>query len=774
MTTLGRFVVAAAVLTMSMCATLWAQARPDRDPKVEIRKVNGIPRLFVDGEPIPMLAYRNRIHDDFDYMKQFADSGVRLFFMTHLVDWNKSTDEHFTEVRRRLDAILDFNPRTVVILGMYIGVPPQWAQENQDEVVWLEGRPLLGMVGGARETATYSLASRKFEAEAVAMVNRHLDFLATYPRRSRVIGLFFEGGSAQEWNNFGRGRRYEDLPDTSPAMLRAYREFVRDKYKTDEALAKAYGQPGLTFETLQFPDPTRGVNPDVGDFYDPEKSQALPDYWRTGSKEIADRMLAVGHAAKKRAPYLLAGCFHEPMMDEGKGSYEIERILDSPDLDFFAGPPAYEMRLIADHLPIHHIIDSVLARGKLFFVEEDLRPYGIGQRQFRRDHPEQVIQDTISTYRRDLLNDQAKGVCAWVWDFQSQWFGRQQPYFDAFKQLGQIGMLNITSEVKPVSEIALLVDENSKYYNRGNQRINRNLLHRQFLSELGSIGAPFDVWLHQDVARADFPLDRYKLVIALNCQRLNDADRKVMEKLKGGGRTVLWLHASGFIDDDRSPALSVKYMTELTGFDFARYDQRVATTIVVPNSNNDLTKLFPLGYTFGQFYRLVDNGRVFPPVTRVAPVFVVEDKNAVPAGWYALENIHPPAETTTGEVIPPDSYGDNYYVGFAYRKFPEWTSVYAGVIALPSEFIRDMAKFAGVHLYLDNDDLLYANDHMIVVNPRGSNGPRTVRLRAPSRVWSLLDGLKPVGDGPVTEFTVDGPLFRPQAFWLSDRKPTLP
>ena len=45
----------------------------DRNPNAGIRKVNGIPRLFVDGKPVGMLAYRNRIHDDFAYMSADDD-----------------------------------------------------------------------------------------------------------------------------------------------------------------------------------------------------------------------------------------------------------------------------------------------------------------------------------------------------------------------------------------------------------------------------------------------------------------------------------------------------------------------------------------------------------------------------------------------------------------------------------------------------------------------------------------------------------------------------
>lgn len=276
------------------------------------------------------------------------------------------------------------------------------------------------------------------------------------------------------------------------------------------------------------------------------------------------------------------------------------------------------------------------------------------------------------------------------------------------------------------------------------------------------------------MGRADFPLDRYKLILVLDCYRLNDAQRKVLDRLKANKRTILWLHGSGFINEDRSPALSVKNMTELTGINFGRYDQRVAATVIVPDTNNKLTGLLPPGYIFGQFYRMTANGRTFPPVTRIAPVFAVEDKESVTAGWYALEGLQPAAETSTGRTAPLGEDGNAYYVGLAYKQFPEWTSVYAGVVAAPSEFLRAMARFAGVHLYLTGDDIIYANSNMVVLQTRDRGGAKTILLPRLSRVYDLLNGLKPVATDPVSEFTIETQPLRTNAWWLSDQPPVLP
>ena len=67
-------------------------------PRVEIRSINRIPRLYVNGRPVPTLTYRNRIHHDFAYMKKFADSGHRIFFMTHPRHFDRPESEYWKAV----------------------------------------------------------------------------------------------------------------------------------------------------------------------------------------------------------------------------------------------------------------------------------------------------------------------------------------------------------------------------------------------------------------------------------------------------------------------------------------------------------------------------------------------------------------------------------------------------------------------------------------------------------------------------------------------------
>lgn len=92
---------------------------------------------------------------------------------------------------------------------------------------------------------------------------------------------------------------------------------------------------------------------------------------------------------------------------------------------------------------------------------------------------------------------------------------------------------------------------------------------------------------------------------------------------------------------------------------------------------------------------------------------------------------------------------------------------------MSSEFLRGLARFAGMHIYLDTDDTLYANDRLIVLHTNWRPGAvRTVHLPKRTNVYDALAGGKLVARN-AREFTV---AVRPRttyAFFLGSRPPEL-
>jgi hypothetical protein len=73
---------------------------------------------------------------------------------------------------------------------------------------------------------------------------------------------------------------------------------------------------------------------------------------------------------------------------------------------------------------------------------------------------------------------------------------------------------------------------------------------------------------------------------------------------------------------------------------------------------------------------------------------------------------------------------------------------------LPAALLREIAAAAGVHIYVESDDTVYANRSLLslVVN---RPGPRTIRLPRPATVDDLFSGETVVENAG--EFEVDMP-----------------
>jgi hypothetical protein len=90
--------------------------------------------------------------------------------------------------------------------------------------------------------------------------------------------------------------------------------------------------------------------------------------------------------------------------------------------------------------------------------------------------------------------------------------------------------------------------------------------------------------------------------------------------------------------------------------------------------------------------------------------------------------------------------------GLVVKRLDGWTSVFSAAPVLPAELLRKFARDAGVHIYVDSDDTVYANQSLLALFV-DQGGPRTIRLPERATVEDLFSGVT-VAEG-ATEFRVD-------------------
>jgi hypothetical protein len=280
------------------------------------------------------------------------------------------------------------------------------------------------------------------------------------------------------------------------------------------------------------------------------------------------------------------------------------------------------------------------------------------------------------------------------------------------------------------------------------------------------------------VRRRDLP--DYKLYIFLNTFRVNDAQRRAVRRLRRDGRVLFFHHAAGLIDDDAPSPTSVDNMADLIGMDFKEIPARRPTVVMTNDRDHPLVNALPVGHTFGQFPRYLrtslgggteEDPRV-PPIFPVSPIFAVDDAEAETLGYYLFDEFPEPIATSRRGPRPARR-DDSQAIGFAAKHGRDWTSIYAGVVAMTSEFLRGLARYAGAHIYLDTDDTLYANKRMIVLPTTWRPGrTRTIRLPRRTNVYDLLDGGALVARA-ARELTISVKPKTTYAFYLGSRPPDL-
>ncbi len=169
-------------------------------------------------------------------------------------------------------------------------------------------------------------------------------------------------------------------------------------------------------------------------------------------------------------------------------------------------------------------------------------------------------------------------------------------------------------------------------------------------------------------------------------------------------------------------------MTDLTGFRFGRGLSYWAPFMHITNFNHPITHRLPQDLFWGTTRSL-------------APIFHLEDPDA----------------TILGEVV----YGlGRCRAGLGVKQFhpgtpQSWTSIYVATPNVPPAVLRGIARFADVHLYNEDGDVLYATPELLSVHTV-SGGPRLFELPAPAElVYDLFHDRVMARDA--AQFTVQLP-----------------
>ena len=246
------------------------------------------------------------------------------------------------------------------------------------------------------------------------------------------------------------------------------------------------------------------------------------------------------------------------------------------------------------------------------------------------------------------------------------------------------------------------MDDESFLYESVRNDLDLPLIFQQRLWGLPRLGAPFDTYLLEDLCEGALPA--YKLYIFLNAFRLDRARREALTRvLRRNGQVAVWLYAPGYIEDEPS----LDHMLDLTGLCFGKGEHPWGPLMHIIDFDHPITQDLSQDLFWGTNSIL-------------GPVFHLEDPDARILGQVVYSE---------GRCRP----------GLGVKVFPEWSSIYVAAPNIPAPVLRGLARFAGVHLYSEAGDVLYATPELLSVHTV-AGGPRSFSLpRKVERVYDLFN-----------------------------------
>ena len=282
------------------------------------------------------------------------------------------------------------------------------------------------------------------------------------------------------------------------------------------------------------------------------------------------------------------------------------------------------------------------------------------------------------------------------------WFDMGGGWYDDPRMLAAIGGMErlardlVGVDGRPVAEIAFVVDGKSSAYCRPNNPFGWPALVLQ-QPQLGRIGAPFAAVHLADLG--DLP--DYKLYIFANCLAPSDEERRIIrENILARGAAAVWVGPAGVYRDGKLDASGMAALTEL---DLVLEETQAPFRIAPESAATEW------GWTGAESYGQGQKGGVL----------------AVPHGESLL---------VLGRIDGTDMPGL-----VAAKRENGGLTVFSSVPWLPSRLLRAVARKAGVHLYIDTDDIVWGCRDLLAVSVN-EGGTRTVRLPRRCTVTDLWSG----------------------------------
>ncbi|MBQ4480049.1 MAG: hypothetical protein II943_05375 [Victivallales bacterium] len=599
----------------------------------------------------------------------------------HGIWWTGPDEYDFAPVDRQLNMCLARYPDAM--LGLFVWCQPgRWYQELYPERCSLtenDTKPIQYYVSAV------SFSNPDYQADACRAVQALIQHVEKY-YGPKVVLYNLMGGATCEWQGWNCHTEFfaDYNPNSIPDFQRYAAKFGKAVDHIPTRAERTAGLPGGIFR-----DPVRDWMPMLyDDFYNAAMAECVAKIARVAREATGGRKLIGAYYGYHQEYGNLGYCV------TSGGHNDSWRLVSDPDMDFFLSPLSYGLRSLGAPAADMKPYAALRRHGKLSIMEDDTRTSLLAPTGFDQTLN---LADTINVLKRN------EGMA----------LARRNPYLqlplvggnevadptirEMMLRTMKVGQMLLEKPVPVNAEIAAVIDEKSlsclvptrrtfstpetarfAYSNsdgafqdgrRGVLPLSGELLYYQRYG-LSQLGAPVDVIMLEDVPEA---ADKYKMVVFLDAFQDSPALRDALTALKAAGTTVVVAYGAGFMQPD---GVDAEAMSRLLGI-------RLAET------------------TPGALRVEFSDGRECGAEYPVQPRFTVTDVDAEPLGIYA-----------DGGAVAAARKGEVFFYGGAL---------------LDTAFLREAARTAGAHIYMESGDNLFAGGDILSLHAI-TPGTKAIRL----------------------------------------------
>lgn len=692
-----------------------------------------------------------------EHIGDFLAAGINTFRFSLPLGWNAAGSFDYADGDRTMEAFCGAGPDVKVFPMIWIDGPETkwWELEYPGEVALMRGRAsgaICREADGVREYARrgvdytpkgdafdrlhqgvpcmHSFASEIWREQAADAVRRAVShYSAKFP--GRLAGVYLCAGLSHEWFNWGN---YTDaaLFDYSAPMRRYFRKWLSARYASPGELGRAWGRQIASWDDVEPPMPGERPAADSAALPDPARHAAAADFSGALSDAQADCFLLLCRAAREAAsPDCLLGGFYGYWWNQTdfpcparNGHLALQRVLDSPDVDFLASPLDYSLRGVGGVTSSQAMARSALLHGKRFINSADVK---LSQEKHAWWQSFVTVpendDEAVDLLKRDFGFSMAGGHWhSWV-DLFGGAFARPHVK-SALRRLQDIAASNPGLRRPPMAAALAVIDETSLRLVTPSSGLWTLLFPVQKQWNLHRSGFPWTMITLEDYLRLDWPDAR--LVNFINVFQADDARLMAIHaKLRSSAATAIWNLFPGLVG---SKGLDIARAEELTGFLLERIEDSAGDWNFEATADGFAAGV-PAEYGSAKLRDLC-GGRMrhYPSPGQLA-------------GSPRL-GIRP----RRGDE-PLGRWADTPTLALAGTRNPGFCSFFNAGPLLPDTVLHSIAARSRVHCYSPPGNVVYANERFLCIQTASTSTATRIRLPKGKIARNLWDDSAPPAQG---------------------------